>query len=474
MAWGPGLGGSGGRAVTTTRDQVGTELRRSLGRRQMTMLGLGSALGTGLFLGSGAAIGIAGPAVIVAYVICAVIAGIISACLAEMTARYPLRGAFGALCARFLSPFAGYVARWSYSAAAVIAVGSEVVAAATYLRFWWPGLPMWVGVAVVAGIIVAINLVGVGSFGAVEFVLSSVKVIALSLFIVFGLLLVFVGLPRLDAVGVENLTGHGGFAPHGWAAVWQSMSIVIFGFVGIELVAISAPEAKDPRGAIEAAMRTLIWRLAFFYIAAVAIVLCVVPWTDAATGGGVRSSPFVQVFGAVGIPAAAAITNFLVLVAAVSAANANLYGATRLINSLALDGMAPRILRATSGRGVPVAAVALAATGTLVAAVLTMSGVADIYVLLTSVSMFGVLVTWLLILVSYLRFRDGAPRAGFAAKLGKPAALVGIAGVLAIVATAAAVHMMTMSLVIGLLFLLMLAGVYRAAGLHNRLPAATD
>ncbi|WP_267897921.1 amino acid permease [Nocardia suismassiliense] len=444
----------------------------------MTMLGLGSALGTGLFLGSGAAISLAGPAVIVAYVICAATAGTIAACLAEMTARYPQRGAFGALCARFLSPFAGYVARWSYSVAAIIAVGSEVAAAATYLRYWWPGLPLWMGVAAVAGILVTINLFSVGSFGAVEFVLSSVKVIALSLFILFGFLLVFVGVPDFDAVGVGNLTEHGGFVPHGWQAVWESMSIVIFGFVGIELIAISAPEARDPQRAIKTAMRTLTWRLAFFYLTSIAIVVCVMPWTEAAVGDDLRSSPFVQVFGTTGVPTAAAITNVLVLVAAMSAANANMYGATRLINSLALDGMAPRLLRFTSRRGVPVAAVALAATGTIAAAALTMAEVSNIYVLLTSVSIFGVLVTWLLILASYLRFRDSVDdTAGLQrcwAPAGKPAAILGILGVLAVVATASTVHTMTMSIAIGLPFLLLLAVVYRATGLHERRPATAD
>jgi amino acid transporter, AAT family len=462
---------------------TGTELRRALTHRQMIMLGLGSALGTGLFLGSGAAIGVAGPAVIVSYVIGAILAGIVAACLGEMTARFPLRGAFGALCAKFLSPFAGYVARWAYAAAAIVAVGGEVVASATYLRYWWPELPMGAGIAMMSLIIIAINLFSVRSFGFVEFFLSGIKVTALSLFILIAALLVVFGLPSVPATGLGALTSDGGFFPFGVSAVWQVMAIVMFSFVGLEIVSISAAEAMDPGRAIKTAMRTLIWRLAFFYVVAISLVLAIIPWRTAAAAEGVEASPFVTVFSEAGIPAAAAVTNFIVLVAAMSAANANLYGSTRLINSLAVDGLAPRILRRTNRRGVPAWAVLVSAMGTAAAAVLAVSGVADVFVLLVSLAISGVLIVWLLILAAYiryrLRFRDasGAPsgvsadRGGgreFQLIGGAPTAAVGFAGILAVAATAFVVPSMALAALVGLCFLAVIGGLYWALKLGRR------
>jgi L-asparagine transporter-like permease len=342
----------------------------------MAMIAMGSALGTGLFLGSGQAIGYAGPGVIIAFALGSLIAASIALAMGEMASRHPVSGGFGTLAARYLSPFWGYLSRWMYWIVTVGVTGTELVACASYLSYWFPAIPMGVGIVVFAAVILLVNVTTVGSFGIVEFFLSSIKVFAIFAFILVGIVLVFFGLPDTPAAGVSLLTADGGFLPTGWNGVWLALSVVMFSFGGIELLSITAAEAKDPARSIRSAARTTMVRLALFYVACITIVVCLVPWRQASsTGEEVATSPFVLVFDAVGIPAAAHLTNLLVLVAALSAANANLYAGSRMLHSLSLDRMAPRFLSRLSVRRVPVRGIAVSSVGIVVAAVLAFSGI---------------------------------------------------------------------------------------------------
>ncbi|MDN5604707.1 MAG: amino acid permease, partial [Kocuria sp.] len=253
----------------TTKDGA---LARSLSHEQMTMIALGSALGTGLFLGSGAAIGVAGPAVIICYAIGSLIAAIIACAAGEMAVKYPVRGGFGTMAGRFLGPFAGFMTRWAYWATTVCVAGAELVAVATYLKFWWPELPLWVGILVFALVIVFLNAYSVKSFGLVEFFLSGIKVIAVIAFIVIGLIIVFFGLPSHPAEGMRHLTENG-FIPNGPSSIWLGMAVVMFSFGGVELISISAAEAKDPVRSVRSAGKATIWRLATFYVLALFVVM---------------------------------------------------------------------------------------------------------------------------------------------------------------------------------------------------------
>ncbi len=192
----------------------------------MAMIAMGSALGTGLFLGSGAAIGIAGPAVILTFAIGSLIAACIAACMGEMASRHPVRGGFGTLASHFLTPFCGYLTRWCYWFVTVAVTGSELVAVATYLTFWWPQVPLWLGILVFAALILVLNLISVRSFGIVEFALSSIKVIAIFVFIVLGILLVTWDCParRRRAPGTSPPTAASSptaSAPSGWRSRWS-------------------------------------------------------------------------------------------------------------------------------------------------------------------------------------------------------------------------------------------------------------
>lgn len=439
----------------------------------MAMIAMGSALGTGLFLGSGAAIGIAGPAVILTFAIGSLIAACIAACMGEMASRHPVRGGFGTLASHFLTPFCGYLTRWCYWFVTVAVTGSELVAVATYLTFWWPQVPLWLGILVFAALILVLNLISVRSFGIVEFALSSIKVIAIFVFIVLGILLVTLGLPGQEAAGTGNLTADGGFLPHGFSAVWLALSVVMFSFGGIELISVTAAEAKDPGRSVRTAARTIMIRLAFFYVVAIAIIVCLIPWRTAAEGGSVSQSPFVLVFEQIGIPAAAGITNFIVLIAALSAANANLYAGGRLLHSLSVDRMAPHPLGRTSRRQVPVRAVLVSTAGIIAAAVMAATGVGNVFILMVSIVTFAVLVVWGLILVSYISYwRTRDRRAPFTAPGGPVTAVIGLIGVGSVMATVLVVPDMQLAAGVGIPFILMLSIAYLTVVRHRMDPQA--
>ncbi|MFF9342518.1 MULTISPECIES: amino acid permease [unclassified Streptomyces] len=433
-------------------------LVRSLTHRQTTMIGLGSALGTGLFLGSGTAISVAGPAVIVSYAIGAVLVAVIAVLLGEMSAAHPVPGSFGTVAHRYLGPWAGFLSRWLYWFSAVVVIGTEVVASALYIRWWWPGVPMSLAIVAIAGIVLAVNVISVKSFGTTEFWLSTVKVVALCAFVLCAALLVFFGLPDTEATGLAHLTDDGGFLPHGAEAVWIGMSVVMFAYAGFEVVAIASAEAADPQRAVRTAMRQLAWRLAFFYLLSITLVLALIPWRRLAAGdGSVEASPFVRVFSEIGVPAAATVTNAVVLIAAMSAANAHLYGASRLLHSLGADGLAPAPMARLSRRGVPAPALAASTLGIAVAALLAFHDVSGLFGILMSIALFAVLMVWLLILASYVAFRrhrNAHPEefTGFTVPAGDKLAVVAGAGVLAVAATAVEVPDMRQAAGIGLAF----------------------
>ena len=391
------------------------ELKRSLSHGQMTMIAMGLALGTGLFLGSGSAIKIAGPGAIIAYAVGSMIAAIIAACAGEMAVRHPVPGGFGTIATRYLSPYAGYIGRWAYWATTVPLTGAELVAVGKYFSYWFPAIPLWVTVAASGILILILNLVSVKSFGALEFFLSSIKVIAVIVFIVLGLLLVFVGLPGHTAVGTANLVNDGGLLPNGLGAVWVSMAIVMFSFGGVEMLSISAAEAQNPARSVRTSVKAMIWRLSSFYVLSMLIILCLMPWQQAAqTGKDLSQSPFVMVFSELGIPYAADITNFVILIAALSGANASLYAATRLLHALAGDKMAPTFAGTTNHNGVPVTALMLSFLG--VVALVTLC----------------VLVVWIMILLTYQAYKKHQGNSsGFTVWGGRITAGVGLAGVLA-------------------------------------------
>ncbi|WP_163568011.1 amino acid permease [Fodinicola feengrottensis] len=397
-------------------------LKRALSSRQIAMMAIGSAIGTGLFLGSGLAISFAGPAVIVAYVIGAVVALAVAYALAEMTVAHPEAAGFGAIAARYLGAGAGFVQRWIYWTAVVVNIGAEVVAAGIYVRFWWPGVPLWVPAVGFSVLMLVVNVLSVRFFGEFEFWFAMIKVVVtIVLFVLIGVVAIVTGLPGHPASGLRAVTAYGGFTPNGLGGIWLALTVVTFSYLGTEAVAVAAGESKNPRKDVPRAARSMVLRLGLFYILAIAVVIAIVPWTQTAKANGVSESPFVQLFTTAGVPAAAVIMNFVVLTAALSAMNSNLYVGSRMVHSLALDGMAPR-LAGVSSRGVPVRSLGLSAVGLALAIGISLISPDNAFAALVGLALFGALVTWLLIFATLLAFRRRR------AAEGQPPSLVRLRG----------------------------------------------
>lgn len=389
-----------------------TGLQRKLQSRQLAMIGIGGAIGTGLFLGSTLAISNAGPAVVVAYILCGLVALVIAWALAEMVVVHPTAGAFGSIAQRYLGPGTGFVIRWAYWAMQVIAIGGEMIAAGVYVKFWWPDLPLWLPVLVFSLLVIAVNSAAVHLFGEFEYWFAMIKVTAIIVFILLGLVLVFVGLPDSPATGVSNLTEHGGFLPNGVNGLMLAMIFVLFSYIGTEVVSVTAAESENPTRDIPRAARAMVLRLALFYVAAILIVVLVVPWTVTAQGGTLEASPFVKVFESAGIPAAATLMNFVVLTAALSSANTNLYLTTRMLHSLASHRLAPAWTGRLNSSGVPLNALALSTLGMVAATLLSKNSDNKAYLFLFGVSVFAALIVWILILATHTAFRYKRAKAG--------------------------------------------------------------
>ncbi|QQE80512.1 amino acid permease [Alicyclobacillus sp. SO9] len=376
-------------------------LKRELSTGQLTMIAIGGAIGTGLFMGSGIAIGYAGPAVIISFAIAALIAFLMMLSLSEMAVAHPTAGSFGVYAEKYLGNWAGFVVRYTYWAAQVIAIGGEATAVALYMNYWFPSIPKWLWILVFSLALVYVNARSVGNFGRFEYWFAMIKVVAIVLFIVLGLAIIF-GIGTA-ATGFSNFTSHKGFMPNGFHGVWMAVLMAIFSFYGVEVVAVTSGEAKEPAKAIPRSMRAMVVRLVLFYLLSLVVMLAVVPWTQ--TGAKlITESPFVLVFAKIGIPAAAGIMNFVVLTAALSSMNTNLYLCTRMIFSLSRGGYAPKRLGHINKSGVPIPALLLSSAGLLVAIilnVLTPKAFNDLF----GIAIFGGIFVWIMIFLTFLRFR---------------------------------------------------------------------
>ena len=268
---------------------------------KLTIMAIGGAIGVGLFLGSSVTIHLAGPAVILSYLLGAVIALIMSYVLTEMAVVHPVAGAFGVYAEKYLNPWAGFSVRATYGVAQIIAIGAEVTAAGIYISFWLPNVPQWIWVVLVSAALVALNSMQVNRLGEFEYWFAMIKVAAIVAFIIVGLALIF-GVGFRQAIGLSNLTQHGGFLPAGWKGVWLSLTITVTSYMGVEIIAVTAGEAQHPEVTIPRAMRSIVWRLILFYVLAIAIMVTIVPWNQTGSSSALSGSPFVTAFSAAHIP----------------------------------------------------------------------------------------------------------------------------------------------------------------------------
>jgi len=422
-----------------------TGLKRELSVRLLGMIAIGQSIGTGLFLGSGISVQMAGPGVIVSYAIGALITYLVMVALSEMAVAHPTAGSFGVYAEHYLGPWAGLVTRYTYSVAQIIAIGGQIVAAAIYCRYWLPGIPPWVWIVGFSITLLLINVLNVGSFGESEYWFSLVKVLAICFLLAAGVVLFGgIGVQRL---GFEAYTAHGGFFPHGMAGVWAAVTMAVFSFYGLEAAAVGAGEAKDPGTTVPRALRRILVRLSLFYIGSMTVLVGIVPWNQT----GISESPFVLVYRKIGIPSAAGLMNLVVLTAALTSINANLYTASRMLFSLARSGQAPAALGRLSARGVPRNAVLISGAGLGLAAMIYQLFADTAYVYLLGVSLFGAIFCWMMILATHVRFRDSGTPYG---------SVAGICVLLAVLITMAFLPGMRVAWLAGIPWLLLISGLY--------------
>src|SRR5579863_119596 len=404
-------------------------LRHQLSAAQMAMVSVGGSIGTGLLLGSGAAIQIAGPALILTYLIGAFLAWTVTSALGELASAHPGAGSFGLYADLYLNSWAGFVARYGYWFAIAVAVGAELVAASTYSRYWFPGVPGVVWVVLYAALLLLINLRPVGDYGSFEFWFAMVKVVTIVVFIAVGSSLLLGG--RVTSQYVN----HGGFFPNGPLSPLLAVSFPLFSFLGLEMVAISSGEARATRE-IPRATKIMFALLAFLYIGSTAVLVGFLPWNRA----GVTQSPFVTVFVIAGVPAASTLMNFVVLTAALSGANANLYAASRMMFSLARTGHASPALGRLNASGSPQMALLVSGIGVPLALIAEHWAPRSAFLWLIGASLFGGMLAWCVALSAHIAFRRRLSPADLAALVmrapgGAVLSAIGLAGILVAIAS---------------------------------------
>lgn len=439
-------------------------LSRELSTRQMAMIAIGGAIGTGLFLGSSLAVRTAGPAVLLCYLLGAGIALLLMGALSEMAVAHPTAGSFGVYAELYINRWAGFVVRYTYWACQCIAIGGEATAVAIYCRWWFPTVAPWVWIVLFSLLLLIVNATGVGNFGEFEYWFAMIKVVAILFFILFGAVVIFGLVPSEPRPAMENFAS-GNFFATGWSGIWMAMCFVIFSYIGTEVVAVTAGEAQKPDEAIPRAMRSMVFRLIFFYIGAMVVLVAVVPWRSIQPGGDVTASPFVTVFRLMHIPAATHLMNFVVLTAALSSMNCDLYLSTRMMFSLSRSGFAPEVLGRVTRRGVPLPALLISTLGLVVATVVAVLYPSSAYVYLFGIALFGGLFVWMMIFLTHLFFRRawvaGGNRRLPVHMFGYPyTSLLGLVLVTAIIVTTWWVPGMRSTILSGLPWLALLSVAY--------------
>jgi L-asparagine transporter-like permease len=360
----------------------------------MTMVAVGGSIGTGLLLGSAAALEVAGPSVILSYIIAAFIAYTVAMALGELASVHPAAGAFGLYGELYLNPYLGFLCRAAYWAAIAFSIGAELTASATYMTYWFPAVPGELWVIVFSALLLLVNLRSVGSYGRFEFWFSMIKLVTIVAFIVAGAALL------LDGRVAPQFTAHGGFFPKGPAAPLLAVFWAIYAFGGIEMLSVTTGESHSSKD-IPRAARLSIFLLAGIYLGAITILVGVMPWNHA----GVSESPFVSVLRLAKVPSAAYLMNFVVLTAALSGANAKLYVASRLLFSMGRTGWAPASLGKLNASGSPRLALLVSSYGIVTALIIEHWAGQRSFIYIMGAAFSGLIFSWVVSLAAHVSFR---------------------------------------------------------------------
>ena len=375
----------------------------------MQLMALGSTIGVGLFLGSASAIKVAGPSIVLAYILAGAMTFFILRALGEMAVYHPVTGSFAAYATNYASPFLGYLVGWGYWFYWTIIAIAEVTAVGIYMQFWFPHSPQWIWAFSSIAMMGVVNLFTARVFGEFEFWFALIKVVTILIMIALGLFVITFGFPgEWTPVGLSNLTQNGGFFPGGLTGCLLSMQMVVYAYVGVEMIGITAGEAENPETTIPMAIDSFIWRIIIFYVGALFVILAIFPWNRI----GVDGSPFVQVFERMGLERAAGVINFVVVTAALSSCNGGIFSSGRILYTLAQTGHAPKIFGKIAQNGIPMYAMFLTVGFLFTGAGLNYFAPAQAFEYLTAAVTFIGILVWLSILYTHTKFRDMLAREG--------------------------------------------------------------
>jgi AAT family amino acid transporter len=406
-------GRSSDKAVSTTQPA----LRKGLANRHIQLIALGGAIGTGLFYGSSESISLAGPSVILAYLLCGLIIFLVVHALGEMSVEDPRAGAFSYYASEYWSKRAGFVSGWNYWANYILVSMVELTVVGQFVAYWFPNIPAWASAAFFLVLVAGLNLLGVRAYGETEFWLAIIKVIAVLAMIAGGLVVIFMHLKGTGGshASFAHLIDDGGFFPNGFltsshgqlTGFAMALTVVLFSFGGTELIGITAGETPHPRTTIPKAINGVIWRILIFYIGSMIVILSVIPWRQVGVpnANGVTISPFVQIFDSIGVRSAAGILNLVCLTAVISVYNSGLYANSRMLYSLARQGNAPRAFGKLSKHGVPYIGVLVSALITALSVVIVFAIPSQAFDYLMSITMAAAVINWTMIMITEYKFR---------------------------------------------------------------------
>ena len=400
-----GRGAAAGRDVASrsksrSNQQTPSGVTRGLTHRHIHFIALGSAIGTGLFYGSAGAIQAAGPSVLFVYLLGGAVVYFMLRALGEMSVRHPVRGSFAVYCREHLGGLGGYITGWMFAFEMMIVCLADLTAIGIYMKLWFPTTPAWVWIAVTLLIIGAANLASVRWFGELEFAFTIIKVGAVVAMIIGGAAILAFHLgDNPELTGIDNLWNDGGFFPNGASGMIAAFILVLFAFGGTEIIGVAGTEADDPDRAIPKAVNTVPARILIFYVLAILIILMLNPWR---TIDG-EESPFVQIFNTLGVSWAAGLLNAVVITAALSAINADLFGTGRVLTGLAEEGLAPRAMAKTV-RDIPVMTTVCLLVVLVVGVVLN-AAFPDVFETIAALATFATVFVWLMILLAQIASR---------------------------------------------------------------------
>ena len=382
------------------------ELKRGLKNRHVQLLAIGGAIGTGLFLGSGRSISLAGPSILLTYMITGIICFFIMRALVELLLSNLNHHSFIDFVEEYLGDRAAFITGWTYWFCWLSLAMADLTAVGLYMQYWIPWMPQWIPALVVLAVLLVMNLTAVKHFGEMEFWFALIKVIAIVSLIIIGLIMILTGFTtNAGAAAFDNLWNYGGWFPNGTMGFILSFQMVVFAFTGIELVGLTAGETENPEKVIPMAINNIPLRIILFYIGSLAIIMSIYPWIAVDP----NSSPFVAVFNAVGILAAASIVNFVVLTSAASATNSGIFSTSRMIYALSKRGHAPSRMRRLTNHSVPYQATLFSAAALLFTVVLNYVMPESVFIMITSISTFCFIYIWAIIIVCHLKYRKTNP-----------------------------------------------------------------